>query len=133
MSEPTSTDIGDLRAIARTIRIPFAVLVVGFSYINIHCALGIPKFRQIFSDMLGPTPLPAATQFALQYQQPLEAISLAVPCVAIGLIFYGRLAFSLAALGFLLLLVLLQIGFVWFALTEPLTTIIFKMQGAAGA
>ena len=121
----------DLQAIAaaRAVRFGFAAVVLGMSYPNIRCALGIYRFELIFRDMLGGKPLPAITTFVLQAQPVLLGLSILIPLAAIILIFAGRLSRSIYVSGGLILAVFFQLFFTWQALSEPLFEIVRAMGG----
>ena len=128
-NNPRPDDEAAAYSVARAVRFCFTAVVLGFSYPNIHCALGIHHFRQIFDDMLGRgEPLPMVTTFVIHSQPFLVSLSIAVPIVAIALNFFGRLARSIYICGALVLLVFLQFFMTWYAWTSPLLKIIEKMN-----
>ncbi|RYD69124.1 MAG: hypothetical protein EOP84_29065 [Verrucomicrobiaceae bacterium] len=130
MSNPSSDPDSSAIAAARAVRFGFAAIVLGMSYPNIRCALGIRGFEQIYSDMLGGKALPAITTFVLWAHPFLAALSILIPVTAVALIFFGRLSRSIYISGALILIVFLQLFFTWQAVSAPLFEIIRSMHGA---
>lgn len=119
----------ELVRLSRAVRFALAAIVVGLSYPNIHCALGIDKFRQIYVDMLGGKPLMPATALILQFQPLFVALSILFPVAAIVTIFIPGTTRAIYIAGFLVLAIFAQLFFQWFSLTEPLFSIIRAMGG----
>lgn len=121
----------ELIRISHAIRCFFAAIVLGLSYPNIHCALGIDKFQQIYSDMLGNKPLAAVTVFVVHYQSLLVGLSILFPVVAVATIFMRDTARSIYISTVIIFAVFAQLFFQWFTLTGPLFNIIRDMGGTA--
>jgi len=120
-------------AAARAVRFGFAAVVLGMSYPNVQCALAIPRFAQIYQDMLGARPLPVATTWILQFQPFLLGLGILIPLAAIILIFAGGRTRSIYISGGLILTVFFQLFFTWHALSVPLFDIVIAMVGAPRA
>jgi hypothetical protein len=118
-------------AAARAVRFGFAAIVLGMSYPSIHFALVIPRFAQIYQDMLGARPLPVATTWILQFRPFLLGLSILIPLAAISVIFAGGLTRSIYISGGLILTVFFQLYFTWHALSAPLFDIVSAMGGTA--
>lgn len=118
-------------AIARAVRFALAALVLGVSYPNIHCAFAMGRFEQIFMDMLGNKPLPAATVFVLRYRWLFEGSSVLFPMLSVMGVFSSRSVRPTYLSGVTVLLVFGQLFFMWFALTGPVVEIVRGMQGGA--
>lgn len=129
MNNPSPETDSQAIATARAVRFGFAAVVLGMSYPNIRCALGIYRFELIFRDMLGGKPLPVITTFVIQAQPVLLGLSILIPLAAIILIFAGRLSRSIYVCGGLILAVFFQLFFTWQALSEPLFDIVRAMGG----
>ena len=129
MNDPSLETEPQAIAAARAVRFGFAAVVLGMSYPNIRCALGIYRFELIFRDMLGGKPLPAVTTLVLQLQPFLLGLSILIPLAAIILVFAGGLARSVYISGALILAVFFQLFFTWQALSAPLFDIVRAMGG----
>ena len=119
----------ELVQISRAVRFGLAAIVIGLSYPNIHCALGIDNFSQIYADMLGNKPLAGATVFMVRFQPLFIGLSILFPVSAVATIFTPGLARSIYIAGFLVLAIFAQLFFQWSTLTAPLFDIISGMQG----
>jgi hypothetical protein len=118
----------ELIRISRAVRFGLAAIVIGLSYPNIHCALGIDNFRQVYADMLGNKPLAAATVFMVRFQPLFVGLSILFPVLAVTTIFTPAITRSIYVAGFLVLAVFAQLFFQWFTLTGPLFDIIRGMS-----
>lgn len=119
----------ELMRIGRATRFAIVCVVVGVSWLAIRSCLGIPKFRHIFSDMLGENErLPAITMLVIRGQSVLLALSYCIPAVAVGLLFMRDVARSLYCLGILILISIVTSAVVIFATYLPLMTLIEKIQ-----
>ena len=125
------TPESELRRISRAVRFALAAIVLGLSYPNIHCALRIDKFQQIYSDMLTNKPLAATTVFLVHYQPFFVGLSILFPAMAIATIFMPGITRSIYIAGFLVIAIFAQLFFQWFSLTSPLLDIIRGMGGVA--
>ena len=114
--------------ISRAIRCFFGAIVLGLSYPNIHCALKIGHFQNVYSDFLGSQPLPVSTVFMLNHQAVFVALSVIIPVAAIATVFLRDQARSIYIAAFLIFSVFAQLFFQWFTLTGPLFEII-RMMG----
>ncbi len=133
MNEPLiPTDKSELSRVSRAVRFALAALVLGMSYPNIHCAFGIPKFQQIYQDMLMGKPLPQVTEFVVRFQIVFEALSILLPVLALGSVAARGTTRPLYVVGGVVLGIFVQIFFQWFALTLPLFGIIKEMQAPLG-
>lgn len=89
------------------------------------------RFEQIFMDMLGNKPLPAATVFVLRYRWLFEGSSVLFPMLSVMGVFSSRSVRPTYLSGVTVLLVFGQLFFMWFALTGPVVEIVRGMQGGA--
>jgi len=115
---------------SRAVRFGLAAIVFGLSYPNVHCAIHIDKFQQIYADMLGNKPLPALTVFIIHYHWLFVASSIVFPVAAFLTVFVPGVTRSIYISGFLVIATFVQLFFQWHALTGPLFSII---QGMAPA
>ena len=129
MSEP-NPDPGpsEFLRVARALRFALVALVLGVSYPNIRCALAIPAFQRIYTDMLGNKPLPADTAFAIHFHAVLVLLSFAIPLLAVISLFLRRLSTSIYLAGVFIIVVSLQLFSTWHAVTSPLASIITGME-----
>jgi hypothetical protein len=108
---PDTTAHSEVVRISRAIRFFFAAIVLGLSYPNIHCALGIGHFQQIYSDMLGNKPLAAATVFMVQHQYLFVGLSILFPIVAVATIFTPGITRPIYIAGVLIFAIFAQLFF----------------------
>jgi hypothetical protein len=118
----------ELVRVSRAVRFGLAAIVIGLSYPNIHCALGIDNFKQVYADMLGNKPLAAATVFMVRFQPLFVALSILFPVLAVATIFTPGITRSIYIAGFLVIAIFAQLFFQWFTLTGPLFNIIRDMS-----
>ena len=122
----------DVRRLARAIRFALVAVIVGLSYFGVRASLSIDGFRQIFLDMLGAHPLPGLTVFVIQMRAVFIAISLLMPTLAIGTLFWRNLIRYFHLLGCLALLAAIHFVTLYHALSAPLAMIIEQMGGSSG-
>jgi hypothetical protein len=124
----TAPDRNAFLQITKALRFAFVALILGVSYPNLRCALAIPAFQNIYHDILGGKPLPAATEFVIHAYPVLVALSISLPVVAVLSLFMRRLSFSIYLVGFIIIAVIVQLSFTWQALSNPLFSIAQNMQ-----
>jgi hypothetical protein len=127
MADNESTS-SELRASSRALRFALVALVLGLSYPNIRLALALPNFQQIYTDMLGNKPLPAATTFIIHARTVLLLLSFAVPLLALLSLALRSLSKSTYLAGFLILAIFIQLFSTWHAVALPLFDIIQGME-----
>jgi hypothetical protein len=115
MSADSTTNTENVR-FSRAVRFVLAAIVLGLSYPNIHCALAIKALQDAFA--IHPTK--AVDLFLYQHQPWFFGSSILIPVAAIVSIFTPGAVRSLCGLAVLVLIVLLQLFFTWFALTGPI-------------
>ncbi len=95
---------------------PIAVLVIAVGIVAFLLAFIVPKFQEIFKDMLGDKPLPALTQFVIGASEALKNNFLIIAGVGViffvgfkffantpfGIQFLDRLKLNVPALGVLI-------------------------------
>jgi type II secretory pathway component PulF len=96
---------------------------------NLYQALAIPKFSEIFDQMLNGKALPALSTAVLNHSTGLIILAIVLPLAAIGIFLgRGRKVSSLWLLIGILLAIFLQLVVTRFALWVPLTQIISDMS-----
>jgi len=107
----------ELVRLSRAVRFGLASVVIGLSYPNIHCALNLRRFQELFEGM-GVKPSVAFT--FLQANQPwFISLSILFPLAAIASLFTPGHVRSLYLSGFLIIAVFAQLFYTWFACTAP--------------
>ncbi len=113
----------------RAIRIGFCVFSLIASFFAIRFALSISGFDTVFADMLGGRPLPAITQFVLNTKPlwvGLSVVCAILPFAAAFLI--RRTSTAIYGIVAATAIQILQVCFLWTALTAPLVSIISGMS-----
>ena len=104
-----------------------ACLILGLW--NIYQALAIPKFGEIFEQMLGGKALPAVSTAVLNLQMPLTVLALALPMAAIAAFFtLGRRPSGLWPMLLIFLVIGVQLLITRNALWQPLVSIVSDMS-----
>lgn len=133
MNEPPLNENSSVRSqlkLSRAVRCALASIVLGLSYPNILFSTSIPKFQQIYHDMLGDKPLPSSTIFMVRHQMIFASSSLLFPIIAVALVFWRQAIISLYCSSLTILLFFLLFYFEWHALSAPLIEIVDGMAGS---
>jgi hypothetical protein len=119
----------ELRRLASGIRAVSLIFTLVLSYFNFRLAFQIDHYRIIFSDMLGGKPLPGLTEFVIQAKPFLILSSLALPLVALVVIYRIRNhQHALYTLAGIMGALFIQIHITWTGLFTPLLSIINSLS-----
>jgi len=106
--------------------------VIIFSCINIFIGMSIvPKFEQIFKEMLAGQPLPMLTSFVIWNRMALIALAVASPLIVMALRRFAPARSAATASGTLAVAAILQLVITIYVLFMPLTGIIQTMPQQA--
>lgn len=128
--EFNSEIVNDLQQTHRAIRFALVSLLLAFSYFNVRANLAIPKFAQIFADMIEGRPLPIVSNLVIRWKLFLLVVSCLLPALSLVTLFLRSISRSFYILGVLALLTGFQFVIVWTALTEPLIMMVSNLSGA---
>lgn len=120
--DPVEALRAEVRGLSLALRIVCFSILLAISALNSRAAASIPKFEQIFSDMLGGRPLPALTQWVVENQSLLAQAAIVVFVLGMGALMM-RPARAVIAIAVLALLALVQFLAIAMALLLPLVTI----------
>lgn len=73
---------------------PIVILFVAFIIVGILMVFVVPKFQQIFADMLGGAPMPALTQFVIDISHFMQENVLATLAIIAAVIIFIKLIFK---------------------------------------
>jgi hypothetical protein len=124
-SSPSTAQI-DAASVARAVRFVTALLVLGMSIPNINGALGISTMRIVAEEMLGNDHLPWFTPLVLQSHSIFVAISIAIPVLALILLFIKSVIRAIYALGVVLFILFLQLFFMVHAFEAVLVQVVTR-------
>jgi hypothetical protein len=105
--------------LSRAVRFGLAALVIGLSYPNIHCAVAITHFRDMY-DGMGVQKVSRTAAFLFAHRPLFVGLSILLPLAAVVSIFTRDKVRSIYLSGFLVIAVFVQLFFTWFTLTAPL-------------
>ena len=129
-AKPPGTLAEQFTALTLAVKIGFLAVALGISYFNIRLAWMLPKFDQMFRDMLGGKPLPSLTTAVLKCHLPLLGLSICILAGALGAFFHHRPVWAVFIISGALLAAIIQLVITWQAITMPFVQIIELMQGA---
>lgn len=115
----------DARELLKAIRVICGILLAGSGFYALAAALKIPKFTEIFREMLGDTEMPLGTGLLFDYPALWMVIPFIITLIGFWLLLKVRSAHrSLYFAAGLILLNILTAMFIDWALFQPLISII---------
>ena len=126
MNEDTSVDTKRQHfQLIRAGRIGFCIIFLIGSLSNIYAVIfAVPKFEQIYREMLADTTLPAITSFILAYHSMLIALSLALLVVGILVCWFASPKRAFDVIGALMVVTFIHIAMTVYALFAPLVSVV---------
>src|SRR5579862_3398911 len=73
----------EVAQLSQAVKLGFLALLIGASYFNIRTALYIPKFAEIYKDMLTPASLTGETLFVIRGCLCLVVLACILPAIGI--------------------------------------------------
>jgi hypothetical protein len=109
----------ELARFSRAVRFGLASIVLGLSYPNIHCALSIKAFQDVFTSSEAGT----AAGIIYGHQPLFVGLSILLPVAAVANIFMPGIVRSIYLSGVLVMAVFVQLFFQWFTMMGPISKI----------
>jgi len=119
--------------LARAMKLGFLAILFGISFFNILGTIFlVPKFEQIFHDMLGGKPLPVLTTFVIGAHEVWIFVSLALPLAGVLICRLSSPERAVTVIAAATAAALAQTVITVFALFLPLISIIQTMSSGSG-
>ncbi|MGB8353353.1 MAG: hypothetical protein WCD79_05660 [Chthoniobacteraceae bacterium] len=134
MNEDTSADLNrQLARMKRSVKLGFYVVLLGVSLFNVlESIFLVPKFEQIFHDMLGGKALPGITGLIVSFHAELIAIGILIPVAGIVICRFASLEKTIISLSALTVAVSFQIAVTCIGLLLPLVSTCDTMSAGPG-
>lgn len=129
-SETRAFDARDAERTFRAIQVALICVTLGLAYFDVRLCLAIPKFKQIFADMLEGQAFSMITMFVLSQQSALLGLSLLAPLGAIATLFMRPRALAFYVIASAALLAVVQTSVICTALTQPLFSLTDQLGNA---
>lgn len=132
MNDSNANLAEQVASLARAMKIGFLVIFLAVFYLNARCTLFmVPRFEQIYHDMLGGKPLPSSTALVIQHHGRLFIMDLALLLGALAALRIKNPTRSILTIIAIIAVQIIQLLLVSDALMAPLVSIVQTMSGGS--